>query len=120
MWQLRILGTTVGWIVVVLLVAQLLSSHLIDAAKAIGYCRHHGGTAVVCDYPTGLLLGDGSLPHLFTVAVTLPFTYRIENDEFGYALAFIIYASPIAFGLVIIAVNYWIWQVRRLLKAKQH
>jgi hypothetical protein len=115
MWRSGVVGAFFGWTAIVVVAAGLLSQTLLEAGVFGEACREFAPRAFTCALPAKLLFGFGSLPHYVFGGLTLPFVYDPDRDSDGYGIASLVVLTPIAYAMLLVAANHWLWSLRELL-----
>jgi hypothetical protein len=106
MWRPGLVGAVCGWTVVILLVLIAFSEPLFEFAVRQGACGVSTEKRICSGY-LGFLIGPGVLPVMYMSALVAPFS-GIDDTFFATV-------SPLAYLMSLLALNFWVWQVRRAL-----
>jgi hypothetical protein len=88
---------------VVLLLLYAFSEPLFEFASQQGLCSASSEKRICTGY-LGYLIGPGVLPYIFVSGFVAPFS--------GYGGAFSAVVSPVTYVLSLLAMNFWVWQLR--------
>lgn len=53
------------------------------------------------------------LPNAFILGLAAPFYYTPGPEDFDFGLSTVVVLAPIAYALLLIALNYWLWQASK-------
>lgn len=111
MWQPRAFGIFIGWLAVASLAVFFLSDEMVKAGLFGEACRQDGLGSWNCGVIPKLVVG---VPSSFVYFLKLPFIYDGNWDPLGTGFVFMVMGSSVAYGLALVALNYWIWKLNQL------
>ncbi len=111
MWQPRVFGIFIGWLAAACLTVFFFSDKLVEAGVFGEACRQYGLSSWSCGVLPKFIVW---LPNSFVYFLKLPFTYDGTFDLIGTGYLVMIVGSSVAYGLALIAANYWIWKLNAL------
>jgi hypothetical protein len=111
MWQPRAFGVFIGWLAAISLAVFFASDDLIKAGLFGDACKQDGLNSWNCGVVPKLVV---AIPNSFVYFLKLPFVYDGTLDVLGAGFAFMVMGSSVAYGLALIALNYWVWKLNQL------
>lgn len=111
MWQPRAFGVLIGWAAAIFVAIYFLSDELMNTGLLGEECIYDGLSSWNCGLMPRLVI---ALPNTFVYFLQLPFNYDAAWDVLGAQFTLMIVGSTIAYGLALVAVNYWVWKLNQL------
>lgn len=111
MWQPRALGIFIGWLAAASLAVFFLSDEMVKAGLFGESCRQYGLSSWNCGVVPKFIVW---VPDSFVYFLGLPFTYDATTDILGAGFTFMVMGSSVAYGLALVALNYWVWKLNQL------
>ena len=106
----RHFGIFIGWLAAACLAVFFVADDLVKAGVFGDACKQYGLNSWSCGVVPKLVVW---LPNSFVYFLKLPFAYDGTLDLLGAGFALMVMGSSVAYGLALVAVNYWIWKLNR-------
>jgi len=107
----RVSQAAVGWVAAIALGAAFASDEMIKSGLFGEACKADGLGSWSCGVVPKLAV---AVPNTFVYFLRLPFTYYGAWDPLGAGFAVMVMGSSVAYGLALIALNYWVWKLNQL------
>lgn len=111
MWQPRVFGIFIGWVAAIALAVFFLADEMVKAGLFGDACKQYGLESWNCGALPKFVVW---IPNSFVYFLKLPFIYDGGGDLLGAGFAFMVMGSTIAYGLALVALNYWLWKLNQL------
>lgn len=111
MWQPRLFGIFIGWLGATALAVFFLHDEMAKAGAFGEACKQYGLDSWSCGVVPKFVV---CVPDTFVYFLQLPFTYDATADILGAGFLWMVMGSSVAYGLALVALNYWVWKLNRL------
>jgi hypothetical protein len=111
MWEPRGLGVMIGWLTAASIGVYFMHEDMIRAGLFGESCALYGLESWSCGVLPKMAVW---LPDMFVYFLTHPFEYDGSADWIGVDYATMWMGSPVAYGIALVATNYWVWKLNRL------
>ena len=111
MWEPRGLGFAIGWLTAAALGVYFMHEDMIRAGLFGDSCALYGLESWSCGVLPKMAVW---LPGMFVYFLTHPFEYDGSADWIGVDYATMWMGSPVAYGIALVATNYWVWKLNRI------
>jgi hypothetical protein len=111
MWEPKGFGAFIGWLAAAATAVYFLSGEMVRAGFFGEACRQYGLDSFACGVVPNMVV---ALPNSFVYFLELPFKYDASADWIGAGFMWMAMGSSVAYGLALVAVNYWVWKLNQL------